>query len=207
MPALGAQYLASMKEPPSREKLYRWLGQLRLEVQTLFLYRKLWRQFIGTAESAGVPRSFMFTFLAEAYATRQAMVIRRVCTGQRGQYSFRHLLTAIRDHPASTRNRTDPHDVEKDLRGLEAGNLWRVRKYVDQYIAHNQESPVAKLATFDDIDAAIDQLGMLLRKYLVLVEGEDQSMDTTVAGDVMAPFRMAWLPTLSERPRPGRPQL
>src|SRR6266581_4316889 len=144
-----------MKEPPSREKLDRWLAQLRLEVQTLFLYRKLWREFIGTAERARVPRSFMFTVLAEAYATRQAMVIRRVCTGQRGQYSFRHLLTAIRDRPGLTRNTTDPQDVQTDLRSLEAGDLWRVRKYVDQYVAHNQESPVAELATFEDIDAAI----------------------------------------------------
>jgi len=38
-----------MKTGPIKEKWDKWLGQLRLEVLTLFLYRKLWRMYIDAA--------------------------------------------------------------------------------------------------------------------------------------------------------------
>jgi hypothetical protein len=191
---------------PISAKWGRWLSQLTQEVLTLFFYRELWRRYIAAAEAAKVPPSFMFTFFAESYATRQAVAIRRICKARSGQYSFRNLLTEIRDHPKLTTNSTDPQDVEADIQSLNAGNLWRVHNYVDQYVAHKQEPPSAVTATFEDIDAAIDQLGELLQKYLLLVHNERQMLDTVIAGDVMAPFRMAWLPRLPERGRPQRSQ-
>ncbi len=188
-------------EAPSRAKWERWLDKLRTVILTLYLYRKFWRDFIAAAEAANVPPSYIFTFFQQTCAARQAVVVRSVCGRQGGQYSFHRLLTEIKDHPDLTENPTDPDDVEADLRSLDAGNLWRVRKYVDQYIAHIEETPVAAVPTFEDLHAAIDELGALLRKYMVLVLNEDQWLETSVAGDVMAPFRMAWLPKLPERPR------
>ena len=85
------------------------------------------------------------------------------------------------------------------------GNLRRVRTYVDEFVAHKQVVPVADVPTFKDIDDAIDELGELVRKYMVLVQDVDQMLDAVVAGDVMAPFRMPWLLPLSERPRPWQP--
>jgi hypothetical protein len=194
-----------MKAGPIMEKWDKWLGQLRLEVLTLFLYRKLWRTYVDAAVAAKVPASFMFTFQGEAYATRQAVAVRRLCKARSGQYSFHNLLSEIRDHPTLTRKpATDPQDVAADIRSLSAGNLLRVHVYVDQFVAHKQESPTAVTATFEDIDAAIDQLGVLLQKYNLLVQNELLSLDTVIAGDVMAPFRLAWLPKIPNGPRPGR---
>jgi hypothetical protein len=183
-----------------KDKWDKWLGQLRLEVLTLHLYRKLWRMYIDTAIAAKVPSSFIFTFQAEAYATRQSVAIRRLCQARSGQYSFHNLLSEIRDHPTLTPNPTDRLDVATDIRSLSAGNLLRVRAYVDQFVAHKQASPTAVAATFDDIDAAIDQLGELFQKYTLLVQNELVRVDSVIAGDVMAPFRMAWLPS-DERPQ------
>lgn len=188
--------------PAIRAKWDKWLRQLNLEVLTLFLYRKLWRMYGEAAEAAEVPPSYMFTMLTEAYATRQAVAIRRLCKGRSGYYSFHNLLTDIRDHPDITANPTDPQDVKADIQSLGAGNLWRVHEYVDQFVAHKQEQPTAVTATFEDIDVAIDQLGELLQKYVLLVQNERLMLDTVIAGDVMAPFRKAWLPELPERERP-----
>jgi hypothetical protein len=67
-------------EPPISAKWDRWLSQLTQEVLTLFFYRELWRRYIAAADGAKVPPSFMFTFFAESYATRQAVAIRRHTT-------------------------------------------------------------------------------------------------------------------------------
>jgi hypothetical protein len=181
----------------TRAKWDEWLRQLNLEVATLLLYRKLWRMYGEAAESGRVPASFMFTMQAEAYATRQAVAIRRLCKARSGYYSFHNLLTDVRDHPTLTARPTDTQDVKSDIQRLRRGNLWRVHQYVDQFVAHKQEQPTAATATFEDIDAAIDQLGALLQKYILLVHNEPITLDTVIAGDVMAPFRKAWLP---ERP-------
>jgi hypothetical protein len=192
------------QERASREKWHRWLGKLRDEVLTLFLYRKFWRDFIAAAQAAQVPPSYIFNFFMDAYSAQQAVAIRRICSGRPTQYSFHHLLTEIRDHPRLTANPADPVEVEQDIRSLDAGNLGLVRKYVDEFVAHKQVIPVAAVPTFTDIHDAIDDLGGLLRKYMVLVDDEDQVLDAVVAGDVMGPFRMAWLPKLPERPKPWR---
>jgi hypothetical protein len=64
-----------------------------------------------------------------------------------------------------------------------------------------QDAPPSDVPTIEDVHLAIDQLGTLFRKYTVLVLNEDQWLETTVDDDVMAPFRMAWLPELPKRPR------
>jgi AbiU2 len=189
-------------EAPSRAKWERWLDKLRVDVLTLHLYRKFWRDVVRAAEAANVPPSYFFTFFTQVYLTYQAIAIRRLCKARHGQPSFRNLLTEIRLHPALTKNATDPKDVAADIQGLDAGSLGRVRKYADEQVAHKQEAPPKDIPTIEDVHLAIDQIGTLLRKYLVLVLDEDQWLETSVAGDVMAPFRMAWLPPLPRQHRP-----
>ena len=191
----------SRAEPPSHAKWERWLDKLRHDVLVLHLYRKFWRDVVGAAEAANVPPSYFFTFFTEVYATSQAITIRRICKARHGQYSFRNLLTEIRHHPELTKNRTDPSDVVADIQSLDAGILGRVRKYADEQIAHKEEVPPKDVPTIEEVHQAIDQVGALLHKYMVLVLDEDQWLETSVAGDVMAPFRMAWLPKLPERPQ------
>ncbi len=189
-------------EAPSRAKWEHWLNTLRTDVLTLHLYRKFWRDVTGAAEAANVPPSYFFTFFNDWYGSYQAIAIRRVCKARQGQPSLRNLLNEIRHHPQLTKNPVDPTDVAADLKAMDAGSLGRVRKYADEQIAHKQDASPSEVPTIEDVHQAIDELGTLFRKYLVLVQDEDQWLETTVAGDVMAPFRMAWLPKLPERPRP-----
>lgn len=183
-------------EAASLAKWEQWLNRLRTDVLTLHLYRKFWRDVVGAAEAAKVPPSYFFTFFTEWYATYQAIAIRRVCKARYGQPSLRNLLTEIRHHPTLAKNQVDPTRVAADIESLDAGSLGRVRKYADEQVAHKQGAPPSDIPTIEDVHLAIDQLGAMFRKYMVLVLDEDQLLETTVAGDVLAPFRMAWLPEL-----------
>jgi AbiU2 len=192
------------REPASREKWRAWLAKLRDEVLALYLYRKFWRDMMAAAKAANVPPSHIFNFLANAYAARQAVAIRRIAAGRPTQYSFRHLLTEIRDHPRLCANAPDLADVVADIKKLDSGNLGRVREYVDEFVAHKQVVPVAEIPTFKDVSDAIDDLGALLQKYFIVVLNEEQMLEPIAGlGDVMAPFRMAWLPARPARQRPG----
>jgi hypothetical protein len=172
------------------------------------MYRKFWRDFVRTAEEADVmpgPPGHIFAFFAACYSTRQAVAIRRLCGSDSREYSFHHLLTEVRDNPGLTEQPTSPSNVDADIRSLNAGTLKGVRRYVNQYVAHRQLTPAATVPTFADIHAAIDELGILLQKYMRIVEDVHQELEVIVDEDVMGPFRKAWLPPLPQR-RMGQPR-
>jgi len=165
------------------------------------MYRKFWRDLVRTAEEAGVmpgPPGQIFAFFAACYSTRQAVAIRRLCGSDPREFSFYHLLTEVRDNPGLTQQPATPSDIDADIGSLNAGNLMSVRRYVNQYVAHRQLTPVANVPTFADIHVAIDELGRLLQKYMRLVEDVHQELDVIVDEDVMGPFRRAWLPPLPQ---------
>ncbi len=143
------------------------------------------------------PPGQIFAFFAACYSTRQAVAIRRLCGSDPREFSFYHLLTEVRDNPGLTQQPATPSDIDADIGSLNAGNLMSVRRYVNQYVAHRQLTPVANVPTFADIHVAIDELGRLLQKYMRLVEDVHQEVEVIVDEDVMGPFRTAWLPPLS----------
>jgi hypothetical protein len=184
---------------PTRARWHQDLIDLGNEVFTLHMYRMFWRDFVRAAENAGVlpgPPAHIFRFFATNYSTRQAVAIRRLCDSDSRVHSLYHLLGEIRDYPQLTIRGTNPQDVERDIRSLDAGNLASVRQYVNQYVAHRQLKPVATIPTFADIHAAIDDLGALLQKYMGIVEDVHQELEVVVDEDVLGPFRKAWLPEL-----------
>jgi hypothetical protein len=184
---------------PLRQKWHQDLITLGNEVFTLHMYRQFWRDFVRTAEKAGVmpgPPGHIFDFFAACYSTRQSVAIRRLCGTGRQEYSFHHLLTEIRNNPGLTEQPTTTSDIEPDILSLNAGNLKSVRRYVNQFVAHRQQTPEATVPTFADIHAAIDDLGRLLQKYIRIVEDVHQELEVIVDEDVMGPFRTAWLPPL-----------
>jgi hypothetical protein len=185
----------------SREKWDEWFETLGGEIYTLRMYRTFWREFIKTAEAAGVTPGHIFDFVAGTYSTRQAVAIRRLCGVGNREYSFHHLFSEIRDNAHLCKNPLDPNEVQTDIESLRAGHLLSVRGFVNQYVAHRQEVPTAEVPTFKVIHDAIDELGMLLQKYVHVVNDAHQILDPAVPGDWMAPFRVAWLP-----PRPTSPR-
>jgi hypothetical protein len=150
-----------------------------------------------------VPRTHVFTYLAATYGASQAMAVRRLCGDQARAVSFKRLLRDVAAHPdVFPSGRVDVGQVEADLRALDSGVLKGVSRYVNQYLAHRQETPHAKVPAFTDLHEAIDLLGALVRRYMLVIEDADQVLEPVVLGDWMAPFRVPWLPA---RPY-GRPR-
>jgi hypothetical protein len=189
------------RQKPSIQKWSRWLARLRDEVLGLYLYRTTWRAIIKAAEdNPNVPRTHVFNFMANTYSASQAVAIRRICGEQSEEVSFRNLLHEVAENPALLQTKlVDVAMVQADIRSLDSGNLRLVRKYVSQYVAHGQETRPAPVPTFADLHAAIDELGSLLKQYISLIDDVDQLLDISIAGDWMAPFRIAWLPPIQRR--------
>jgi hypothetical protein len=94
--------------------------------------------------------------------------------------------------------------VRADLIDMER-RVEPISRYVDKWLAHRDRRPPRNMPTFADLNRAIDCLGQLLTRYTLLLEVADrQIIAPVVVGDVMAPFRMAWLPRLA-RPRSRHP--
>lgn len=99
----------------------------------------------------------------------------------------------------TTGDHLDPTLVDDDLRRLQE-NARKVAAYVDKVIAHRAWKPrvPVTIPTFEQLYAAIDFLGALLQRYTLLLSAADrQPVVPLYLGDLMAPFRVAWLP---ERP-------
>lgn len=102
----------------------------------------------------------------------------------------------------TTNEHLDPALVDEDLRQLQE-NARKVAAYVDKVIAHKAWEPrvPVSIPTFEELYAAIDFLGALLQRYTLLLRAADrQTVAPLYFGDLMAPFRVAWLPERPPRP-------
>jgi hypothetical protein len=87
----------------------------------------------------------------------------------------------------------DPEIPKADLLEL-AWVAAEVKVYVDQHVAHNDAKPAAALPTFDDLDACIDLLGDLFKKYANLLTASSWlELVPVLQHDWQAVFRQPWL--------------
>jgi hypothetical protein len=72
---------------------------------------------------------------------------------------------------------------------LTAGAV-KVKDYVDEHLAHSDAGPRADLPTFNDLDAAIDRIGDLFKKYVNLLTASSYySLVPVIQHDWEAIFR------------------
>jgi hypothetical protein len=69
-----------------------------------------------------------------------------------------------------------------------------IKRYSNQYITHLARSPNASVLRVEEIEAAIDLVGEMLQKYMLLITGKDLEMETRVLFDWTASLTVAWLP-------------
>lgn len=176
-------------------------GQIQAEILNMHHQQAVYRrvaEIVNTREPK-LPGSLYFDYLRDTYATSQAAAVRRQAEQSSRVVSLRRLLDEIAAEPERlTRQRfVGAWPPEDQARGHEtftnrfagdvgdqldpqivAGDIERVETeaksvvdHVDQYVAHTDEKPVAELATFEELNAAIDALGELFRKYALLLTG------------------------------------
>jgi hypothetical protein len=76
-----------------------------------------------------------------------------------------------------------------------------IKRYVDTQVAHLDQQPTKDDPTYDDLNTAIDYLGSLSQECTALLHFADRWLLPIDLGDIMAPFRVAWLPEKPRQPR------
>lgn len=152
------------------------------------------------------PNSF-YLFIGQTYFDYATMTIRRQIKPQRASISFVGLLKEIREHPCILSRKRfvdsyplclrddancifdekfigrctdhlDPNLVQQDIEELKVHRN-KLEEFTDRRVAHHDKRPPQNLPTFSELDACINCLEKLIRKYFLLIKTEDPGEDLT----------------------------
>jgi hypothetical protein len=201
----------------------RWadsLQRITQETHALFHYRFLWRRLGEITEAANLPPSVIFDALGVWYASTLATGVRRQVDARKDALSLRRLLEDLgRNRDVVTRARyvvmwpepdvvaafrsfdrfsnggdiLDKSVIEADVRALITA-IEPVKRHVDHAIAHTARAGERATPTYADLNAAIDLIGELVRKYTSFLEAKTiYQMEPIIQDDWEAVFRQPWL--------------
>jgi hypothetical protein len=200
------------------------LERIVQEVYRINHYRFLYRGLAEITQVANLPPSAIFDALGIWYATTQSASVRRQLDRRRGVVSLYRLLSEIANHPevmtrdrhlalwkdeadsreaqsnfdrfagSRERDQVDVRQVREDMARLRAIGR-TVEHYVDEAVAHNADETTDEAPTYADLNAAIDAIGEIVKKYASLLKAEILwVLEPVIQGDWKAPFRKPWIP-------------
>ncbi len=206
-----------------------WItSRIRPHVYEMHLHRFVFDEIGKIMECAELPASYIFEYLPSTYGTSQSMAVRKQADKDQRTASLVNLLTEIAAAPdaltwefflgewgddlpelvrKSFERFAEPgcgqiaaSRVLNDITQLET-TAEIVKRYVDQYVAHDDAKPTAKIATFDEVNAGIDVIGRLYaRYYSLLYPGESYgSLVPIIDHDWKAVFRVPWIRSATSR--------
>lgn len=150
------------------ERALHELREIRNEVIALAtdrdIYWKVQHEVIHRNPRLAASRSAFFDMLNDAYAHSAAMRVRRLVDKNSRTISLRVLLEQLRNYPDLLDGRITEAELTADVAELDRATVG-VKNYVDQFIAHNDRSPVAEVPIHRELNAATELLIRLLRKY------------------------------------------
>jgi hypothetical protein len=196
---------------------------IRPEVVGMFHHRYVYRTVAEIINRHGeLPPSSFFDLIRDTYAITQSVAVRRQAERSPRVISLGSLLDEIsRDAVRLTREwyltlydaddqhyatrswdrgwfagpagHVDPDAIRGDL-ALLTQESERVRDYVDRHLAHYDRDPLAELPTFEDLNAAVDAIGDLFRKYNALLRaGSWPTLVPIAQYNWLAPFLEPWI--------------
>jgi len=208
------------------EKWKRWIEQVYAETVTLFSYRSYYRGVGEiTRGNPNVPPSSFFTAFGTWYVTTQVIAVRRQIDLDPQAVSLARLLSNMRDNsgvmsrvrfgamsgPEEHWQQRAHQTYDKFAgRGADAISADRyqadldelqtltapIKKYVDRVVAHTDQRELTELPTYEDLNAALELLGWMLNKYMVLLKDTSvPSADPVHQADWKAAFTVPWLQT------------
>jgi len=201
----------------------RWLGHIREDITTLAVHRHIYREVTGMISAnprLQVPSSF-YDWVRIAHVNDMTLGIRRLVDWDSRSISFIRLIEEIKDHPEVLtrrryvalyrtglkrlghrdfdrfarpgRNEINPALIARDRQALVKAQE-RLRRFVNKHVAHRSRYPMRRLPTYADLDACVDPLEGLLKKYVLLLEAQGLTRVLPVwQYDWKAPFRIAWV--------------
>jgi hypothetical protein len=87
----------------------------------------------------------------------------------------------------------DPAAIQADVDQLRNAAA-AIKKYSNKYITHLDRQPKAVVPGEEEIEAAINLVGELLKKYMPLITGKDLDLETRVLFDWTGSLNVPWLP-------------
>ena len=172
------------------------LKEIRDEVISLAtdheIYWKVQREVIQRNPRLLTIRSAFFDMLNDAYAHSAAIRVRRLVDKDSRTVSLRGFLTELSEYPDLLKGQVSGAELAVDSSELDRTTS-KVKDYVDQFIAHHDRSPVATAPIHKELDAAIELLIRLLRKYYGVVAGSDVDVVVSYLEDDLTIFRFAWI--------------
>jgi hypothetical protein len=90
----------------------------------------------------------------------------------------------------------DPAEVQADVDRL-GQTVAVIKKYSNKYVTHLDRKPKAPVPREEEIEAAIDLIGELLKKYMLLISGTDLDLETRILFDWTGSLTVPWLPLQS----------
>lgn len=154
-------------------------------------------------------RSPFIDMLNRSYVHATAARIRRLTDRHKDCISVAKLLEELQNHPVLLKrqlgvenmvNRVSREELEQDLMGLDAA-CCPVTDYVDKHVAHHDKRQRSALPKHRDVNAAIDKLIEIFKKYYALLNGADTDVVVSYLEGPLAVFRFAWLPEKSTTSR------
>jgi hypothetical protein len=206
-----------------RWKLWnQWLETILEDVQTALIYRRIFREVRAMIDSNPriQKASSFYDWMAGVYADSGLMAVRRQRGIDERAVSMERLLADIRKNPqvlsrarfvalyrpemkdaaqrefdsyvGSGAQHVDPRAVQGDLDALRKLTD-DVERYGTKQVAHLDETGPKTVPTMGELEAAIDLLGALLKKYMLLIRAISYH-EPEWTYDWKAIFREPWIP-------------
>lgn len=179
-----------------RERALAELLEIRSEVLDLAtdkdIYWKVQKDIIQRNVRLLTIRNPFFDMLNDAYAHATAMRIRRLVDKDNRTISLYRLLQELKGYPDLTGNELKQGELEQDIDALRNATA-KVKDYVDQFVAHHDRTPTSSAPIYRELNAAIDLLIQLFKKYYGILQGADIEVVVSYLEDPMSIFRFPWL--------------
>jgi len=181
------------------------------EILGVYQDRFFWRRISDIALANQVVRDnpFIPSWIGTLFYRRAIVAVRTMIdAGQQGrEHETDSLVTVLNDiivHPqdlvvgehtgmqlAGART-IDPAAVRADIDRLRNAAA-AIKKYSNKYITHLDRQPKAPVPGEEEIEAAIDLVGELFKKYMLLIAGKDLDLETHVLFDWTMALTVPWL--------------
>lgn len=185
------------------EKWNRWIGQIQADIISLLSARQIYKGYVEIviANSYVQANGATFhSFVIDGYVTQISMAVRRQLDTDPDTISLAHLITEIRDNPATitrsdyvTRYLDMPMGIGESIGNQHFTELAgdsdifnstiaqtdlntlkeassKIRSLADRKIAHRSKQPISK-TTFKETDECIEVIKKLTQKYITLLTG------------------------------------
>lgn len=188
--------MPTLNDEEFREHALNELREIRHEVIDMAtdhdIYWKVQREVIQRNPRLLMIHSAFLDMLNGSYSHSAAMRVRRLVDRNNRTISLRGLLEELRKYPDLLNGQITDAELAADGDELDRATS-KVRGYVDQFIAHHDRLPVAAVPIHGELNAAIELLIRLLRKYYGSLAGSDVDVVVGYLEDPLAIFRFAWI--------------